>query len=44
MGADALFITQEDYGHSAPYKVMMQELGYTEEQVAAKVMRWVEGQ
>ena len=44
VGTDALFVTQEQYGHSAPYKVLMQELGYTEEQVAARVMRWIEGQ
>ena len=42
-GTDALFITQEEYGHSAPAKVLMQELGYTEDQVAARVLRWVEG-
>ncbi|MFH1086100.1 MAG: transketolase [Chloroflexota bacterium] len=44
VGPDALFITQDTYGHSAPYKVLAQELGYTDEQVAARVLAWVRGQ
>ena len=41
VGCDALFITQDAYGHSAPYKVLMEELGYTAEKVAAKVLAWI---
>jgi transketolase len=43
VGCDALFITQDAYGHSAPYKVLMEELGYTNEKVAAKVLAWMQG-
>jgi len=40
VGPDALFITQDDYGRSAPYEVLMQEFGFTDEQVAARVTAW----
>lgn len=42
-GPDALFITQDEFGHSAPYKVLMEKLGFTEDQVAARVLAWVKG-
>ena len=44
VGPDALFITQDEYGHSAPYKVLSEKLGFTDEQVAAKVLAWLKGQ
>jgi len=43
VGPDALFITQDQFGHSAPYQVLMDQLGYTAEKVAARVLAWVEG-
>ena len=41
VGADALFITQDTYGHSAPDKVMAEKLGYTNEQVSARILAWL---
>ena len=41
VGADALFITQDTYGHSAPYKVLAQNLGFTNDQVTAKILDWL---
>jgi transketolase len=43
VGCDALFITQDTYGHSAPYKVLMQELGFNNEAIANRVLAWVQG-
>jgi len=42
VGPDALFITQDTYGHSAPYKVLAEKLGYTNEQVTARILAWLE--
>jgi len=42
VGPDALFITQEEFGHSAPYQVMAEQLGFTGEKVAARVLGWLE--
>ncbi|MCE5259269.1 MAG: transketolase [Chloroflexi bacterium] len=41
VGSDALFITQEDYGHSAPAEVLAEKLGFTPAQVSAKVVAWL---
>lgn len=41
VGRDALFITQDTYGHSAPYQVLMEELGWTDEAVARRVVEYV---
>jgi len=41
VGPDALFITQDTYGHSAPYQVLMEELGYTDEDVSRRVLEFV---
>jgi transketolase len=43
VGAEALFVTQDGYGHSAPAKVLAEELGFTPEKVAARVLAWVKG-
>lgn len=40
-GSDALFITQEDYGHSAPAEVLAEKLGFTSAQVSARVLAWL---
>jgi transketolase len=40
VGADALFITQDEYGHSAPFQVIQEKLGYNNEAVAARVVDW----
>ena len=44
VGSDALFVTQDDYGHSAPAGVLAEKLGFTADQVAAKVVSWVTGE
>lgn len=41
VGRDALFITQDTFGHSAPYKVIMEELGWTDEQVTQRILEWL---
>jgi len=41
VGPEALFITQDTYGHSAPYKVLAEELGYTAEKVTARILSWL---
>jgi transketolase len=38
VGADALFITQDVYGQSAPYQVLMKELGWNNEAIAERVL------
>ncbi len=43
VGHDALFITQEGFGHSAPGKVLTEKLGFTAERVAARVLGWIRG-
>ncbi|MBC7234472.1 MAG: transketolase [Chloroflexi bacterium] len=43
VGRDALMITQDDFGHSAPYKVLAEKLGFTGEQVARRVLSWLRG-
>ena len=43
VGADALFITQDEYGHSAPGTVLSQELGYNHDAIAQRVLSWVDG-
>jgi len=44
VGPDALFVTQDDYGHSAPAGVLAEKLGFTADQVAARVVSWVTGE
>ena len=44
VGRDALFITQEDFGDSAPYQVIAEQLGFTGDQVAEQVLDWIEGE
>jgi len=41
VGPEALFITQDEWGHSAPAKVLAEELGYTNAKVADRVLRWI---
>ena len=43
VGPEALFITQDGYGHSAPAKVLMEKLGFTEAAIAQRVCAWVKG-
>ncbi|MGM0399678.1 MAG: transketolase [Chloroflexota bacterium] len=43
-GSDALFITQDDFGHSAPHTVIEEKLGFTDEQVTEKILDWLEEQ
>ena len=40
-GKDALFITQDTYGHSAPYQALMQELGWNTEAIVARLLDWL---
>lgn len=42
VGPDALFITQDSFGHSAPYTVLMEELGFTASQIAERVLDWLQ--
>lgn len=44
VGPDALMITQDTYGHSAPYKVLMEKLGFNDAAVAARVLAWARGE
>jgi transketolase len=41
VGCDALMITQDTYGHSAPYKVLMEECGFTNDKVTARILDWL---
>ena len=43
VGSDALFITQDSYGHSAPAEVLQEKLGYTNEAVIQKVLAFAAG-
>jgi transketolase len=38
VGAEALFITQDGYGYSAPYQVLAKELGFNEQDVNTRVL------
>lgn len=42
VGNDALFITQDTFGHSAPYQVLMQKLGWNSESIIARVLGWLQ--
>lgn len=41
VGSDALMITQDTYGHSAPYEVLAKELGFNPAAVNARVLAFV---
>jgi transketolase len=41
VGSEALFITQDTYGHSAPYEVLMKELGWNAADIVAQVLAFV---
>lgn len=41
VGSDALMITQDTYGHSAPFKVLMEECGFTVDKVVARILGWL---
>jgi len=41
VGPDALFITQEDYGLSAPYQVLAEKLGWTAPRVTERLLSWL---
>lgn len=43
-GPDALFITQDDFGHSAPHTAIEEKMGFTDEQVTKKILDWLERQ
>jgi transketolase len=40
VGLDGLVIGRDDFGASAPDKVLQQEFGFTPEAVAAKIVAW----
>ncbi len=40
-GNDALFITQDEYGHSAPAEVLAEKLGWTGPQVTERILNWL---
>ena len=44
VGRNALFITQEGYGASAPYQVLMEVLGFTPTKIARRVLGWLKGE
>ncbi len=41
VGKDALFITQDTYGHSAPYQALMRELGWNSEAITQRLLNWL---
>ena len=41
VGSDALFITQESYGLSAPAGVLAEKLGWTGAQVTDRIVAWL---
>lgn len=43
VGPEALFITQDTFGHSAPYGVLAEQFGFTPEKVTARILAWLEG-
>jgi len=40
-GNDALFVTQDDYGYSAPAGVLAEKLGWTGPQVTERILNWL---
>ena len=42
VGKKALFITQDEYGKSGPYKTLMEEMGFTSEKVAKRILAWLQ--
>ena len=40
-GNDALFITQDEYGYSAPAAVLAEKLGWTGPQVTERILNWL---
>jgi len=40
-GSDALFITQDEYGYSAPAAVLAEKLGWTGPQVTERILNWL---
>lgn len=43
VGPNALCITQEDYGASAPAAVLREAFGFTPEKIAQRVLAWLQG-
>jgi len=41
VGADALFITQDEFGHSAPNTVLAEKLGFTPDAVIGRIKGWL---
>jgi transketolase len=41
VGPDALFVTQESFGHSAPAQVLAEKLGWTGPQVSERLLAWL---
>ncbi|MGI6380463.1 MAG: transketolase [Anaerolineae bacterium] len=41
VGCDALFITQDEFGHSAPSNVLAAELGFNADDVTRRVREWL---
>lgn len=41
VGSDALFITQDSYGYSAPAGVLAEKLGWTGAQVTERILAWL---
>jgi transketolase len=44
VGRNALFITQDTYGASAPYQVLAEAFGFTPEKVAGRMLSWLKGE
>ena len=44
VGRNAMFITQDSYGASAPYQVLTEVLGFTPEKIARRVLGWLKGE
>ncbi len=44
VGRNAMFITQDSYGASAPYQVLMELVGFTPEEIARRVLGWLKGE
>ena len=43
VGSDALFITQDDFGRSAPSNVLAEKLGWNDAAITARVLAWIKG-
>jgi transketolase len=41
VGCDALFLTQDGYGASAPFEVLAEEFGFTPEKVTKRILEWL---